>query len=104
MEKSAFHQILEIAVKSKASDIHLKVGSQVLFRINGVLHEVKSPRLTEEITVSLAKIILENTRPLIVAEDLLESRVHLLEVAVETRHAHQVERQPEEAPQILLGG
>ena len=40
----------------------------------------------------------------VVAKDLLEGRVHLLEIAIQTGYTHQIQRQPEQASQILFSG
>ena len=36
MDKDTFHKILAGAMKANASDIHLKVGTPILLRVNGV--------------------------------------------------------------------
>jgi twitching motility protein PilT len=43
-----FYQILKTAVESGASDIHLKIGTPVVYRINRELMAVDSPSPTEE--------------------------------------------------------
>lgn len=63
MDRATFHRVLEMGVRSNASDIHLKVGAPILFRIVGVLHEAKSPMLTAENTESVARMILDNVHP-----------------------------------------
>jgi twitching motility protein PilT len=52
-----FHHILAAAVESGASDIHIKSGSPIRFRINGELADVDAPAPTEEWLVGLAKQI-----------------------------------------------
>jgi twitching motility protein PilT len=48
--------ILKIAVKNGASDVHLKVGLPPLFRINSVLHPLKTaPKFTPEV---LSKMVM----------------------------------------------
>ncbi len=63
MDINVFNQLLGAGVKNNASDIHLKVGSPPVFRINGELREIKAPKLTPEDTKS---IVLE----LLYSEDL----------------------------------
>lgn len=63
MDKAALDKVLEVATKSHASDIHLKVGSPILFRINGVLQETKSPALRPDDTEAVCKVILERIKP-----------------------------------------
>jgi twitching motility protein PilT len=43
-----FQRILKTAVEGGASDIHLKIGGPVIFRINGELIAVDSPFTTYE--------------------------------------------------------
>ena len=43
-----FHKILNIAVQGGASDIHIKVGTPVIFRINRQLVPIEAPTPTEE--------------------------------------------------------
>ncbi len=43
-----FHRILETAVKGGASDVHIKVGTPVVFRINRQLIAIEAPTPTEE--------------------------------------------------------
>ena len=38
-----FHRILKTAVEGGASDVHLKIGTQVIFRINRELVAIDSP-------------------------------------------------------------
>jgi twitching motility protein PilT len=63
MDKATFHKVLELASKTSASDIHLKVGAPILLRVNGVLQEAKSPPLRLEDTEAVARIILERIKP-----------------------------------------
>ncbi len=63
MEKEAFHRVLEAAHKTNASDIHLKVGAPITFRVNGVLQEAKMPPLKPEDTEAIARIVLERVKP-----------------------------------------
>jgi twitching motility protein PilT len=49
-----FHRILAAAVQSGASDIHLKSGSPVRFRVNRELVEVDCPQPTEEWLAGIA--------------------------------------------------
>jgi twitching motility protein PilT len=43
-----FHRILKLAVDGGASDVHIKVGTPVIFRINRQLIAIESPLPTEE--------------------------------------------------------
>ena len=43
-----FHRILKTAVDGGASDIHLKVGTPVIFRINRQLVAIECPHPTQE--------------------------------------------------------
>jgi len=43
-----FHRILAIAVQGGASDVHIKVGCPVIFRINRQLVSIEAPTPTEE--------------------------------------------------------
>lgn len=43
-----FHRILSIAVQGGASDVHIKVGTPVIFRINGQLVPIEAPTPTED--------------------------------------------------------
>ncbi len=70
MDRNTFHRILELGVKSNASDIHFKVGAPILLRILGVLHEAKSPSLTAENTEAVVKMITENIYPPVDVEKL----------------------------------
>ncbi|MDR3402881.1 MAG: PilT/PilU family type 4a pilus ATPase [Chthoniobacter sp.] len=58
-----FSRILQGAVSAGASDVHLKVNSPVVFRVNGELVPVEAPLPTAEwFTVILAKIVPERLR------------------------------------------
>ncbi|MBI5441849.1 MAG: type IV pilus twitching motility protein PilT [Deltaproteobacteria bacterium] len=61
MDKETFHKILTAATRAEASDIHLKVSTSILLRVNGVLQEAKSPALTPQDTRAVAEIMLEGT-------------------------------------------
>ncbi len=55
------NRILEHAVKSSASDIHLKVGSPPILRIDGTLHPVlDTKRLMQEDTIAMAFGVMTN--------------------------------------------
>jgi twitching motility protein PilT len=43
-----FHRILKLAVESGASDIHVKIGTPIIFRVNRQLVAIESPSPTEE--------------------------------------------------------
>jgi len=72
VDKETFHKILAGAMKAQASDIHLKVATPILLRVNGVLQEVKSPPLTREDTESLVMVVTEGTQPPMALESLHE--------------------------------
>ncbi len=72
MDQNAFHRLLEIATKTNASDIHLKVGSPILLRVNGELQEAKSPVLRPEDTLSVVRMVVENVKPAIDIDSLHE--------------------------------
>ncbi len=63
MDRETFHKILAGAMKTRASDIHLKVSTPILFRVNGVLQEVKSPPLTPDDTRSIVGLIVGGAEP-----------------------------------------
>src|SRR4029077_5244352 len=42
-----FHRILQLAIQGGASDVHLKIGTPVIFRINRQLVAIESPTPTE---------------------------------------------------------
>ncbi len=54
MEPKIFDQLLTAGMKNHASDIHFKVGSPPVFRINGEVREVKAPKLRPEDTRDIA--------------------------------------------------
>ena len=58
MDDKILNQLLGAAVKTGASDIHLKVGSPPLFRMVGDLREVKAPRLMPEDTRNAALLLI----------------------------------------------
>jgi twitching motility protein PilT len=43
-----FHKILSIAIQGGASDVHIKVGTPVIFRINRALVPIEAPTPTED--------------------------------------------------------
>jgi twitching motility protein PilT len=43
-----FHRILQIAIDGGASDVHLKIGTPVIFRINRQLIAIEAPHPTDE--------------------------------------------------------
>ena len=43
-----FNRILRIAIEGGASDVHIKVGSPITFRIDGNLVDVEAPKPTVE--------------------------------------------------------
>lgn len=52
-----FHEILGAAVEAGASDIHIKSGAPIRFRVNGELADVESKEPTEEWLAALAREI-----------------------------------------------
>src|SRR5215469_32500 len=52
-----FHRILKLAVDGGASDIHVKVGTPVVCRINRQLIAIESPLPTEEWMNTVVKTI-----------------------------------------------
>lgn len=62
MEKSEefLHKLLQVVIQSGASDVHFKVGSPPLFRINGVLTEMKAAKLTPEFVQAFVKLLITN--------------------------------------------
>ena len=54
-----FKRILRTAVEGGASDVHLKVGNPVVFRIDGNLVDIESPLPT----VEWVETILQNIIP-----------------------------------------
>ncbi|HEX4645353.1 MAG TPA: PilT/PilU family type 4a pilus ATPase [Verrucomicrobiae bacterium] len=65
-----FHRILKLAVDGGASDVHIKVGTPVIFRINRQLVAIESPYPTEEWINSVVK----NIVPTHLAKRLEEER------------------------------
>ena len=43
-----FHRILQTAIQGGASDIHIKIGTPVIFRINRQLIAIECPSPSEE--------------------------------------------------------
>ncbi len=60
MDIETFNKILTVGVNNGASDIHLKAGSPVLYRINGKLVEAKSSVLMPDITRQLSTYIIKS--------------------------------------------
>jgi twitching motility protein PilT len=52
-----FHRILHTAVEGHASDVHLKVGTPVIFRINRQLMAIEAPLPSEEWMESIVEVI-----------------------------------------------
>ncbi len=52
-----FYRILKLAVDGGASDIHIKVGTPVIFRINRQLVAIEAPLPTEEWVAKIVKTI-----------------------------------------------
>ncbi len=72
MDRENFHRILAAAMKAGASDIHLKVGTPMLLRVNGVLQEVKSPVLTGDDTRNLVGLLVDSARPRVDPDSIRE--------------------------------
>lgn len=58
MDIKIFDQLLVAGMKNHASDIHFKVGSPPIFRIDGEMREVKAPKLRPEDTIDIARHII----------------------------------------------
>lgn len=71
MAKS-MEELLREAVDRKASDIHLKVGNPVIFRIDGKLERQQTELLTEEATVDLLREIIAKPSDLAKFEKIME--------------------------------
>jgi len=57
------NDLLQIAVENGASDLHLKVGSYPMMRINGVLRPAsEEKRLTHEDTVAMAAAVMSTSQ------------------------------------------
>ena len=65
-----FHKILNAAVQGGASDVHIKVGEPVAFRINGELITIEAPTPTEE----WMNDVVENAVPPHAKERFVEQR------------------------------
>jgi twitching motility protein PilT len=65
-----FHKVLKIAVDGGASDVHIKIGTPVVFRINRQLVPIECPTPTEEWVTSITEAIV----PRHGKEQLLETR------------------------------
>jgi twitching motility protein PilT len=72
MDREMFHKVLAAAMKANASDIHLKVGNHILFRVNGILQDLKGPVLAPEDTRSAVETIVEGTQPPVPVEGIQE--------------------------------
>ncbi|NTU59694.1 MAG: Flp pilus assembly complex ATPase component TadA, partial [Deltaproteobacteria bacterium] len=72
MDRETFHRILAAAMKAECSDIHLKVSTPILLRVNGVLQEAKSPPLSGEDTQMIASLVTESAHPAVDPENIRE--------------------------------
>ncbi|MDW7711905.1 MAG: PilT/PilU family type 4a pilus ATPase [Deferrisomatales bacterium] len=72
MEKETFHRILAGALKAQASDVHLKVNTPILLRVNGVLQEAKTPPLSSEDTAAVAALVTAGASPPVPPQDIRE--------------------------------
>ncbi len=63
MDTATFHRVLAAAMKANASDIHLKVNTPILLRVNGVLQEVKGPVLGRDDTAAVVAVIVASAEP-----------------------------------------
>ncbi len=59
MDLEYLNKILAAGVKNGASDIHLKVGRAPMYRMDGLLREIKAPKLAPEDTRSVADVLLK---------------------------------------------
>jgi twitching motility protein PilT len=60
MTREELNKYLYTLIKHGGSDLHIKAGSGIRIRINGVLHKVESPKLTRESVINLLKELLRN--------------------------------------------
>ncbi len=65
-----FHNILKTAVEGGASDVHLKIGAPVCFRINRQLISIEAPAPTEQWMEQVVKLV----TPAHLTQRLLEQR------------------------------
>ncbi len=65
-----FHRILKLAVESGASDIHVKIGTPIIFRINRQLVAIEAPSPTEE----WMNLVVKNITPVHLKKRLDEER------------------------------
>ncbi|HXD00227.1 MAG TPA: PilT/PilU family type 4a pilus ATPase [Verrucomicrobiae bacterium] len=65
-----FHRILKLAVESGASDIHVKIGTPIIFRVNRQLVAIESPSPTEE----WMNLVVKNITPVHLKKRLDEER------------------------------
>src|ERR1700691_1895404 len=65
-----FHRILKLAVESGASDVHIKVGTPVIFRVSRHLVAIESPSPTEE----WMNLVVKNITPVHLQKRLEEER------------------------------
>ncbi|MBI2568305.1 MAG: PilT/PilU family type 4a pilus ATPase [Candidatus Schekmanbacteria bacterium] len=61
--KEHFQAVLSGAVKAGASDLHFKVGTPIILRINGTLQRVKGEPLVPGDTREIAELIVEGSNP-----------------------------------------
>ncbi|MEW6776229.1 MAG: type IV pilus twitching motility protein PilT [Bdellovibrionota bacterium] len=59
MDLEYLNKILAAGIKNGASDIHLKVGRAPMYRMDGMLREIKAPKLAAEDTRSVAETLLK---------------------------------------------
>jgi twitching motility protein PilT len=55
-----FHRILKTAIEGGASDVHLKIGTPVVFRINRQLIAIECPFPTQEWMTNVVKLVTPN--------------------------------------------
>jgi len=60
MIKEDLNKYLYALIKNNGSDLHIKAGSGIRVRINGLLHKMESPKLTRESVINLLKEILRS--------------------------------------------
>ncbi|MGH9764926.1 MAG: type IV pili twitching motility protein PilT, partial [Blastocatellia bacterium] len=62
MNQETLNQFLTVASQNSASDVHLQVGEQPLFRINGQLTQVKYHQLTSSEMFQIVRILVGEER------------------------------------------
>ncbi len=60
MTREELNRYLYALIKHEGSDLHIKAGNGIRVRINGILHNMESPKLTREGVVNLLKELLRS--------------------------------------------